>query len=167
MADLTPAADSRLDPLGPRLPDVVDRVTNWASRGANGYILATVSVALGVVALRLGVEDRFHYLPLILSFAILAAFDYFSGLRAPAAIAIIKDIMIYITVFAAVIFIPLEVGGWSKVFSAVPPEKLLLADNFSPWIRRYFFGRFGGHIGGRFRGRSDFFQNALEYIANL
>ena len=65
--------------------------------------------------------------------SILAAFDYFSGLRAPAAIAIIKDIMIYITVFAAVFIIPYEVGGWDKVFAAVPKDKLLLADNFGSY----------------------------------
>jgi SSS family solute:Na+ symporter len=70
------------------------------------------------------------YLPLIISFTILAAFDYFSGLRAPAAIAIIKDIMIYITVFAAVIVIPYQLGGWGNVFAAVPPEKLLLPNDF-------------------------------------
>lgn len=65
MADLTPTADPHLGRLGPRLQDVVDRVTNWSARGANGYILATVSVALGVVALRLGIVGRFQYLPLI------------------------------------------------------------------------------------------------------
>jgi SSS family solute:Na+ symporter len=97
--------------------------------------IALQLIGLEVVIAAMGVQlaGAFVYLPLIISFAILAAFDYFSGLRAPAAIAIIKDIMIYITVFAAVIVIPLEVGGWSKVFSAVPPEKLLLADNFGAY----------------------------------
>src|SRR3954465_5073321 len=97
--------------------------------------IALQLIGLEVVIARLGVQlgRALVYLPLIISVAILAAFDYFSGLRAPAAIAIIKDIMIYITVFAAVIFIPLEVGGWSKVFSAVPPDKLLLADNFGAY----------------------------------
>src|SRR6185369_11694887 len=88
-------------------------------------------IGLEVVIAAMGVQlaGALVYLPLIISFAILAAFDYFSGLRAPAAIAIIKDIMIYITVFAAVFIIPFEVGGWDKVFAAVPPQKLLLADN--------------------------------------
>src|ERR1700674_1767273 len=44
--------------------------------------------------------------PLIIAFAVLAAFTYSSGLRAPASIAIVKDILIYITAFAAVIVIP-------------------------------------------------------------
>jgi SSS family solute:Na+ symporter len=66
-------------------------------------------------------------LPLIIAFAVLAAFTYSSGLRAPASIAIVKDILIYFTAFAAVIVIPIELGGFGKIFAAVPPQKLLLA----------------------------------------
>jgi solute:Na+ symporter, SSS family len=66
-------------------------------------------------------------LPLIIAFIILAAFTYSSGLRAPASIAIVKDILIYITAFAAVIVIPIELGGFGKIFAAVPAPKLLLA----------------------------------------
>src|SRR6201986_3356567 len=66
-------------------------------------------------------------LPLIIAFVILAAFTYSSGLRAPASIAIVKDVLIYITAFAAVIVIPYELGGFGKVFASVPAQKLLLA----------------------------------------
>ena len=66
-------------------------------------------------------------LPLIIAFAVLAAFTYSSGLRAPASIAIVKDILIYLTAFAAVIVIPIELGGFGKIFAAVPAQKLLLA----------------------------------------
>ncbi len=66
-------------------------------------------------------------LPLIIAFVILAAFTYSSGLRAPASIAIVKDILIYATAFAAVIVIPIQLGGFGKIFAAVPPAKLLLA----------------------------------------
>ncbi len=66
-------------------------------------------------------------LPLIIAFVILAAFTYSSGLRAPASIAIVKDILIYITAFAAVILIPIQLGGFAKIFTAVPVQKLLLA----------------------------------------
>ena len=65
--------------------------------------------------------------PLIIAFVILAAFTYSSGLRAPASIAIVKDILIYITAFAAIIVIPMQLGGFGKIFAAVPPAKLLLA----------------------------------------
>ena len=65
--------------------------------------------------------------PLIIAFVVLAAFTYSSGLRAPAAIAVVKDVLIYITAFAAVIVIPIQLGGFGKIFAAVPPAKLLLA----------------------------------------
>ena len=66
-------------------------------------------------------------LPLIIAFIVLAAFTYSSGLRAPASIAIVKDVLIYITALAAIIVIPIELGGFGKIFSAVPAQKLLLA----------------------------------------
>lgn len=66
-------------------------------------------------------------LPLIIAFVILAAFTYSSGLRAPASIAIVKDILIYLTAVAAIIVIPIKLGGFESIFSAVPPDKLLLA----------------------------------------
>ena len=66
-------------------------------------------------------------LPLIIAFLVLAAFTYSSGLRAPASIAIVKDILIYITAFAAIIIIPIQLGGFGKIFAAVPAKKLLLA----------------------------------------
>jgi solute:Na+ symporter, SSS family len=66
-------------------------------------------------------------LPLIIAFVVLAAFTYSSGLRAPASIAIVKDVLIYITAFAIIIIIPIQLGGFGKIFAAVPPQKLLLA----------------------------------------
>jgi solute:Na+ symporter, SSS family len=66
-------------------------------------------------------------MPLFIAFVILAAFTYSSGLRAPASIAIVKDILIYVTAIVAVIVIPYELGGFGKIFAAVPAQKLLLA----------------------------------------
>jgi solute:Na+ symporter, SSS family len=66
-------------------------------------------------------------LPLILAFLVLAAFTYSSGLRAPASIAVVKDVLIYVTALAAIIVIPIELGGFEKIFAAVPAKKLLLA----------------------------------------
>ncbi|MEX3951933.1 monocarboxylate uptake permease MctP [Paraburkholderia sp. EG287A] len=65
-------------------------------------------------------------LPLIIAFAILAAYTYTSGLRAPAMIAVVKDILIYITIIVAIIVIPAQMGGFGHIFGAVPPAKLLL-----------------------------------------
>jgi solute:Na+ symporter, SSS family len=65
--------------------------------------------------------------PLLIAFIVLAAFTYSSGLRAPASIAIVKDVLIYITAIAAIIIIPMQLGGFGKIFAAVPAAKVLLA----------------------------------------
>ncbi len=65
-------------------------------------------------------------LPLIIAFGVLAAYTYSSGLRAPALIALVKDLLIYVTVIAAVVIIPARLGGFGAIFGAVPREKLLL-----------------------------------------
>jgi len=91
--------------------------------------IALQLVGLQVVIGGLGISGTGYAadLPLVLAFVILAAFTYSSGLRAPASIAIVKDILIYLTAFAAVIFVPIQLGGFGKIFAAVPPAKLLLA----------------------------------------
>ena len=65
-------------------------------------------------------------MPLLIAFVVLALYTYSSGLRAPALIAVVKDFLIYATVLAAVIVIPSELGGYGKIFAAVPPKSLLL-----------------------------------------
>src|SRR5579885_1756585 len=91
--------------------------------------IALQHVGIQVMVGALGISGTGYAadLPLIIAFIILAAFTYTSGLRAPASIAIVKDILIYITAFAAVIVIPIQLGGLAKIFAAVPPQKLLLA----------------------------------------
>ena len=92
--------------------------------------IALQLVGLQVVIGALGIfgQGWVGELPLVFAFVILAAFTYSSGLRAPAAIAIVKDLLIFITVFAAIIVIPVELGGYGKIFAAIPPQKLLLAE---------------------------------------
>ncbi len=91
--------------------------------------IALQLVGLQVVIGAMGVtgEGFGGDIPLIIAFVILAAFTYSSGLRAPAAIAIVKDLLIYVTAFAAVVIVPIKLGGFGAIFAAVPPEKLLLA----------------------------------------
>ncbi|WP_415856043.1 monocarboxylate uptake permease MctP [Sinomonas sp. G460-2] len=57
-------------------------------------------------------------LPLILAFVVLAAYTYTSGLRAPAMIAFVKDILIYLAIIVAVIYLPIKLGGWDTIFNA-------------------------------------------------
>jgi SSS family solute:Na+ symporter len=69
-------------------------------------------------------------LPLIIAFAILALYTYSSGLRAPALVAVVKDLMIYITVIVAIIVIPARLGGFGHIFqmvSAAKPAAVLLS----------------------------------------
>jgi solute:Na+ symporter, SSS family len=91
--------------------------------------IALQLVGLQVVVGGLGISGSSYAadLPLIVAFIILAAFTYTSGLRAPASIAIVKDILIYVTAIAAIIVIPTQLGGFAKIFAAVPPPKMLLA----------------------------------------
>ena len=89
--------------------------------------LQLVGIQVVVGALGIGGSGLAADLPLFIAFVILAAFTYSSGLRAPASIAIVKDILIYITAFAAVIIIPYQLGGFGKIFAAVPAQKVLLA----------------------------------------
>ncbi len=56
--------------------------------------------------------------PVIIAFAILAAYTYQAGLRAPALIAFVKDALIYIVVIAAIIVIPYKLGGFDEIFAA-------------------------------------------------
>jgi solute:Na+ symporter, SSS family len=88
--------------------------------------LQLVGIQVVIGGLGIGGRGLAGDLPLIIAFVILAAFTYTSGLRAPAAIAIVKDVLIWITVIVAIIVIPLELGGYGKIFAAVPSAKLLL-----------------------------------------
>jgi solute:Na+ symporter, SSS family len=57
-------------------------------------------------------------LPLLIAFAVLAAYTYSSGLRAPAMIAFVKDTLIYLVIVVAIVYLPHKVGGWEHIFSS-------------------------------------------------
>jgi solute:Na+ symporter, SSS family len=77
--------------------------------------LQLVGIQVVLTAIGLGKGD----VPLVIAFVILAIYTYKSGLRAPAMIAFVKDVLIFITVIAAVLVIPVELGGYGPVFEAV------------------------------------------------
>ena len=56
--------------------------------------------------------------PLFLAFAVLAAYTYSSGLRAPALIAFVKDTLIYLVIAVAIVYIPTKLGGWGAIFDS-------------------------------------------------
>src|SRR5467141_4652317 len=72
-------------------------------------------IGMGVVISAIGLTGE---LPIIAAFIILALYTYSSGLRAPALIAFVKDIMIYIVVLVAVVVVPAKLGGYGAVFAA-------------------------------------------------
>lgn len=89
-------------------------------------ILATMPyIALQLVGMEkviqaLGFQGTgvYSHLPLTIAFIILALYTYKSGLRAPAMIAFVKDVMIYVFVIAAVVIIPIKLGGYGAIFDA-------------------------------------------------
>ena len=74
-------------------------------------------------------------LPVILAFAVLAAYTYRGGLRAPALVAIVKDVLIYTIAVIVAFVVPIELGGYDRVFAgaqavlahAVKPASTMLA----------------------------------------
>ncbi|WP_295557338.1 monocarboxylate uptake permease MctP [uncultured Hyphomicrobium sp.] len=90
---------------------------------ATGILATMPYIALQLVGIEkvihaLGFQDDglMGHVPLTIAFVILALYTYTSGLRAPAMIAFVKDIMIYVFVLAAIIIIPAELGGYEKIF---------------------------------------------------
>jgi solute:Na+ symporter, SSS family len=96
--------------------------------------IALQLVGIEAVLKTMGISGEW---PIIIAFAVLAAYTYQSGLRAPALIAFVKDTLIYIVVIAAVIVIPIQLGGFDEIFGAaeakfaeseVPNDGVVLPD---------------------------------------
>lgn len=96
--------------------------------GFTGIAATMPYIALQLVGMQviIGALGIHGHLPLIAAFTVLAAFTWTSGLRAPAMISIVKDLLIYITVLVIVIAIPISMGGFGNIFVHIPPAKLIL-----------------------------------------
>jgi SSS family solute:Na+ symporter len=83
--------------------------------------LVGMEVVLQVMGLQAGADQPWalRHLPLFIAFAVLAAYTYSSGLRAPALIAFVKDTLIYVVILVAVIYLPHQLGGWGHIFDTV------------------------------------------------
>ncbi|GAA2402885.1 sodium:solute symporter [Actinomadura vinacea] len=77
--------------------------------------IALQLVGIEAVLKAMGVHG---HLPIIIAFGILAAYTYQSGLRAPALIAFVKDVLIYLVIIVAVLYIPTRLGGWGDIFGS-------------------------------------------------
>jgi SSS family solute:Na+ symporter len=75
--------------------------------------IALQLVGIKVVIAAFGIQGEW---PLVLAFVILSAYTWSSGLRAPAVIAIVKDAMLWIMVIVAIIWLPIRLGGYARIF---------------------------------------------------
>ncbi|MET1029200.1 MAG: sodium:solute symporter [Dongiaceae bacterium] len=89
--------------------------------------LQLVGMEVVIGAMGFHAEGWVGDVPLIIAFIILAAFTYTSGLRAPAMIAVVKDLLIYIAVIAAIIVVPAKLGGFGEIFAKIDASKAILA----------------------------------------
>jgi len=80
--------------------------------------LIGIQAVLEVIGVGSSSNKFLQDLPLLIAFAVLAAYTYTSGLRAPALIAFVKDFLIYLVVIVAIIYIPYKLGGYHKIFAA-------------------------------------------------
>jgi solute:Na+ symporter, SSS family len=106
------AADVVHDTYGSRGLELAVAVTGMV---ATMPYIALQLIGMGAVIKAIGLSGE---LPIVAAFIILALYTYSSGLRAPALIAFVKDIMIYIVVLVAVVVVPARLGGYGAVFSA-------------------------------------------------
>jgi SSS family solute:Na+ symporter len=105
-----------------------------------GVVATMPYIALNLVGIQatLTVIGLTGHWPLVIAFAVLAAFTYRSGVRAPALIAFVKDFLMYAMILVAIIYIPAKIGGWGHIFAvshahfaATPPgtANLLTSSN--------------------------------------
>jgi solute:Na+ symporter, SSS family len=80
--------------------------------------LVGIKSVLTVLGLGSGTNAFLADVPLIIAFVVLAGYTYTAGLRAPAMIAVVKDLLIYLVVIVAIIYLPSKFGGWGSVFHA-------------------------------------------------
>jgi SSS family solute:Na+ symporter len=85
-----------------------------------GVIATMPYIALQLIGMEVAIKALGLHgeIPLIVAFLVLAFYTYSSGLRAPALIAFVKDIMIYVVVLVAVAIVPSKLGGYGAVFDA-------------------------------------------------
>jgi SSS family solute:Na+ symporter len=94
--------------------------------------LQLVGIQVVIAAMGITGQGIMADLPLIIAFLILAAYTYTSGLRAPAMIALVKDLLIYITIIVAVLIIPAQIAthagdsgllaGYKDIFAAAQKQ---------------------------------------------
>ena len=98
----------------------------FASRGLAALVAVTgILATMPYIALQLiGIEVVFKAMgvtggwPLVVAFALVALYTVNTGLRAPALISIVKDVLLCWTLLAAVLSVAMISGRWHTVFRA-------------------------------------------------
>lgn len=87
---------------------------------ATVFYIALQLAGLEAVLQTMGLEwsGPARHTPLFVAFAIVAAYTYRSGLRAPALIAYVKAFLIISVIVVAAIVLPIKLGGISSIFDA-------------------------------------------------
>ncbi|MBV9452048.1 MAG: sodium:solute symporter [Streptosporangiaceae bacterium] len=105
-----------------------------------GVVATMPYIALNLVGIQatLTVIGLKGHWPLVIAFAVLAAFTYRSGVRAPALIAFVKDFLMYAVILVAIFYIPAKIGGWGHIFAtahahfaATPPHTANLLTSYN------------------------------------
>ncbi|MGQ0638806.1 MAG: sodium:solute symporter family protein [Nitrososphaerota archaeon] len=68
----------------------------------------------------------------LIAFIVLALFTYHSGLRGATLTAVFKDLLIWITVIAVIVVVPISLGGFGEAFNKVTPDYVTLSDSLVP-----------------------------------
>jgi SSS family solute:Na+ symporter len=104
------AADFVQERFGPTLALLV---------AVTGIVATMPYIALQIIGLQIAVSVL--GLPvevsLLVAFFALSAYTFVSGLRAPALIAIIKGVMIWLVIVAAFVYLPGRLGGFGTIFA--------------------------------------------------
>jgi solute:Na+ symporter, SSS family len=94
-------------------------------------------IGIQAVLITIGIHGNW---PLIIAFAVLAAFTFTSGVRAPAMISFVKDVLVYVVIGVAIFYIPSRLGGWNHIFNAydahfkaTPPGTASLLTGANQW----------------------------------
>ncbi|MEM3939343.1 MAG: sodium:solute symporter [Saccharolobus sp.] len=98
-----------------------------------------MKAVLEMMLLGIGNFALISEISLIISFIILAAFTFTSGLRGAALTGVFKDILIWITVISIIVIVPLQYGGFTHAFSVMNAKQLAIYSKLSePLIPAYW-----------------------------
>lgn len=107
--------------------------------------IALQMYGMEVVIAQMGVPIE---ISLLIAFGFLAAYTYIGGIRAPAMIAIVKDICIWLVVVVAVITISVKLGGFASIFQQVHEHALKKPQLFHDVLPSAAYSTYGSLIIG-------------------